>query len=149
MYFDTLAKLPWPELVKPRGISFDSIRNVFVHLTMVEDRWINYTLQNRFSLWTDKTFEKYQTLISLKEYITHVNDNTEKFLQNLNSEDWKRKVPNPWINEPDASITIETGLCNMIMEDMVHYGELSAVLWQMNLEPPYLAFLRYIYNKKE
>jgi hypothetical protein len=36
----------------------------------------------------------------------------------------------------------------MVMEDMVHYGELSAVLWQMNLEAPYLAFLRYMYKQE-
>jgi uncharacterized damage-inducible protein DinB len=148
LYFDTLAKLPWAEVVKPRGISFDSIRNVFLHLTLVEDRWVNYTLQNRFSLWKDPNFESYQTIASLKEYMTHVKGNTEKFLQNLKTEDWTRKVPNPWINKPDVSITIETALCHMVMENMVHYGELSAVLWQMSLEAPYLAFLRYMYNQE-
>jgi uncharacterized damage-inducible protein DinB len=148
LYFGTLAKLPWAEVVKPRGLSFDSIRNVFLHLTLVEDRWISYTLQNRFSLWKDPNFETYQTIVSLKEYMTHVKGNTESFLQNLKAEDWNLKVPNPWINKSDATITIETALCHMVMEDMVHYGELSAVLWQMSLEAPYLAFLRYMYNQE-
>ena len=80
--------------------------------------------------------------------MTHVKGNTEKFLQNLKTEDWTRKVPNPWINKPDAAITIETALCHMVMEGMVHYGELSPVLWQLNLEAPYLAFLRYMYNQE-
>ena len=36
----------------------------------------------------------------------------------------------------------------MVMEDLVHYGELSAVLWQMDKEAPYLAFWRYMHNKE-
>ena len=31
----------------------------------------------------------------------------------------------------------------MVIEDMIHYGELSAVLWQMGLEAPYMGFWRY------
>jgi hypothetical protein len=31
----------------------------------------------------------------------------------------------------------------MVMEDMVHYGELSAAFWQMGLEAPYRDFWRY------
>ena len=42
LYFDSLTKLPWTHVVEPKGLSFDSIRNVFLHLTLVEDRWISY-----------------------------------------------------------------------------------------------------------
>jgi hypothetical protein len=34
----------------------------------------------------------------------------------------------------------------MVIEDLVHYGELSALLWQMDAEAPYFAFWRYKYN---
>ena len=148
LYFDALNKLPWAEVIKPRGISFDSIRNVFLHLMFVEDRWISYTLKNRFTLWKDPSFESYHNMALIEEYMTKVKENTEEFLQNLEPEDWARKVPNPWIHRPDAAITIETALCHMVLEDMIHYGELSAVLWQLNLDAPYLAFLRYMYNQE-
>ena len=61
LYFEALAKLTWQEVVKPRGLSFESARNVFLHLTLVEDRWINYTLIGRFSEWKDPDFEAYKT----------------------------------------------------------------------------------------
>ena len=147
LYFEALEKLPWAEVVKPRGASFDSMRNVLLHLTLVEDRWINYTLPNRFSEWKDPDFEIYQTIDSLKNYLLHVKNSTEKFLENLKPEDLQRMVTIPWGNKPDTRITIETALCHMVMEDMVHYGELSALLWQLDMEPPYFAYWRYKYGK--
>ena len=147
LYFEALEKLPWAEVVKPRSASFDSMRNVFLHLTLVEDRWINFTLQNRFSEWEDPYFETYQTIDSLKNCLLHVKNSTENFLENLKPEDLQRMVTIPWGNKPETRITIETALCHMVIEDMVHYGELSALLWQLDMEPPYFAYWRYKYGK--
>ncbi|MCJ7763157.1 DinB family protein [Candidatus Bathyarchaeota archaeon] len=147
LYFDALAKLPWTEIVKSRGLSFDSARNVFLHLTLVEDRWINYILPTRFSEWKDPNSKTYQNIGMLKDYMLHVKGATEEFLANVKSADLNRKVVIPWGDKPNTQITLETALTHMVMENMVHYGELSAVLWQMNLEAPYLAFWRYKYNQ--
>ncbi len=65
---DAFCKLSWTEIVKPRGASFDSMRNVFLHLTLVEDRWINYVLQCRFGEWKDPEFDAYTDMTSLKAY---------------------------------------------------------------------------------
>ncbi|MCW4011319.1 MAG: DinB family protein [Candidatus Bathyarchaeota archaeon] len=143
LYLEALSKLSWTEIVKPRGLSFDSARDVFLHLTLVEDRWINYVLPNRFSEWKDPGFETYQNIESLKEYAQHVKNQTEIFLKTLKLNALQQKVTLPWGNKPDTQITVETILTHMVMEDMVHYGELSAMLWQMNLQAPYFAFWRF------
>jgi len=148
LYLEALSKLPWGEVIEPKGLSFDSARNVFLHLTLVEDRWINYTLRNRFPEWRDPDFEAYKDIDSLREYATYTRKRTERFLENLKPEDLYRKVTNPWGDRPDTQITIETALTHMVMEDMIHYGELSAVLWQMDREAPYLSFWRYKYDSE-
>ena len=147
LYLDALAKLPWAEVVLPRGLSFDSARNVFVHLTVVEDRWVSYILPNRFSEWKDPEFEAYQDIESLRTYADQVKANTESFLKSMKATDWNRKITVPWIPAPN-SITVETALSHMVMEDMIHFGELSAMFWQMNLQAPYLAFIRYKYKQE-
>ena len=48
--------------------------------------------------------------------------------------------------KPFIKLKVEAVLTHMVMEDMVHYGELSAVLWQMGLEAPYKAYWRYKYH---
>jgi uncharacterized damage-inducible protein DinB len=148
LYFESIAELPWNEVIEPKGISFDSMRNVFIHLTLVEDRWINYTIPGRFKDWIDPIFDDYTTFNQLQNYMIAVKNSTEQFLKNLTIESIKRYITIPWGNKADTSISIETALSHMVMEDLVHYGELSAMLWQMNKEAPYLSFWRYMYNKE-
>jgi uncharacterized damage-inducible protein DinB len=148
LYLEAMAKLPWSEVVKSRGASFDSIRGVFLHLTLVEDRWISYTLVERFSEWKDPNFEAFQDAESLKQYVLRVHGNTERYLQNLKPEDAQRLVTVPWGKTPDTQITVETALTHMVMECMVHFGELSDLMWQIDAEPPYFAYWRYKYNKE-
>lgn len=140
-YFDALVKLSWQEVVKGKGLSFDSMRDVFLHLTLVEDRWISYTLVGHFAEWKDPVFENFTDVSRLRAYMLQVHENTEKFLKALKPYDYKRTVANPWIK--GTSISIETALTHMVLECMVHFGELSAAFWQMGNEAPYLAFLLY------
>ncbi len=143
-YLDALSKLPWSKTVEPRGLSFDSARNVFLHLTLVEDRWVNYILPGRFSEWKDPDFEAYQTVGSLREYADRTKVRTEAYLQTLKPEDLQRKILLPWKNFPaNSQVTVKTALIHMVMEDTVHYGELSAMFWQSGLEAPYLPYLKY------
>jgi uncharacterized damage-inducible protein DinB len=149
LYFDTLAKLPWAEVVASRGLSFDCLRDVFLHLTLVEDRWINYIIPGRFSEWVDPDFDSFTDMESLKNYMQKVHNNTEKYLSTLSTQELYRQIEVPWGDKPYIKLKIEDVLTHMVMEDMVHYGELSAAFWQMNLEAPYRAFWRYQSLKKQ
>jgi uncharacterized damage-inducible protein DinB len=141
-YFEAMAKLPWHEVVAPRGLSFDSMRDVFVHLTLVEDRWISYTIPGRFNEWVDPDFNALTGLESLKVYMQRVHGNTEKYLSNLSQGELKRQIVMPWSQKP-IKLDIEVCLTHMVMENMIHYGELSTAFWQMGLEPPYNPFWRF------
>jgi uncharacterized damage-inducible protein DinB len=141
-YLDAMAKLPWTEVVTPRGLSFDCMRDVFVHLTLVEDRWISYTIPGRFKQWVDPDFNAYTNLDSLKAYMQHVHANTEKYLNSLAPQELNRQITLPWSEKP-IQLDIESCLTHMVIECTVHYGELSAAFWQMGLEAPYKPFWRY------
>jgi uncharacterized damage-inducible protein DinB len=148
LYLNSFAKLPWSEVVAPRGVSFDSMRDVFLHLTLVEDRWINYAIPGRFSLWVDPVFDDYTDIEHLKRYMFMVEEKTQLYLQKLTPEELNRKMEIPWGERPFVFLRVEDVLTHMVMEDMIHYGELSALLWQMGEEAPYRAYWRYKYNKK-
>jgi uncharacterized damage-inducible protein DinB len=137
----------WVEVTKSKNLSFDSMRDVFLHLTLVEDKWVNYTLIGEFSKWKDPIFDNFNNVKSLKAYMTCIHENTDKFLKTLKPEDYKNTVANPWTK--GELISIETGLIHMVLECMVHFGELSAAFWQIGKEAPYLAFLRYELNKSK
>jgi uncharacterized damage-inducible protein DinB len=143
LYFEAFSKLPWTEVVNNKGLSFDSMRNVFLHLTLVEDRWISYIIPGKFSMWRNPDFDTFNDIDALKRYLHQVETNTEAYLARLIDEELARQITLPWGDKPNIQITIEKGLTHMVLEDMIHYGELSAALWQMGLEAPYFGFWRY------
>ncbi len=143
LYLDAFAKLHWDEVTANKGLSFDSMRNVFLHLTLVEDRWINYIIPGRFKEWADPDFDVYYDVDSLKRYADAVRARTEAYLANLSTEELGKQIVVPWGDKPYAELSVEVCLCHMVLENMIHYGELSAALWQMGLEAPYMAFWRF------
>jgi uncharacterized damage-inducible protein DinB len=143
LYLDFLAKLPWAEVVDKRGLSFDSMRDVFLHLTLVEDRWVSFIIPGRFRDWVNPDFETFIDMDSLKKYTGHVKKNTEGYLAKLSTEELNRQIVVPWGDTPYSEVSVETVLHHMVVEDMIHYGELSAALWQMGSEAPYMGFWRY------
>jgi uncharacterized damage-inducible protein DinB len=147
LYFDSLTKLPWVKVVEPRGLSFDSMRDVLLHLTMVEDRWINYIIAGKFKEWVNPNFDAFQDMEASKKYLQRIQEDTENYLSYLSAEELCREIVIPWGDKPGMHVSVETGLTHMVIEDMIHYGELSAAFWQMGLEAPYIGFWRYKSSK--
>lgn len=148
LYHDALKKLPWNEVVEPLGLSFDSLRNVFLHLTIVEDRWINYIMPGKFKEWVDPDFDNFKDFQTLEKYMQRVHNKTEAYISQLKTEELIKLIIIPWGDKPNTKIAIETALTHMVVEDLIHYGELSAVLWQKGLEAPYFGFWRYEQGQK-
>jgi uncharacterized damage-inducible protein DinB len=82
------------------------------------------------------------TVASLEKYTNQVKANTETYLSNLKTEELTRQITLSWGEKP-LLVTVEKCLTHMVLENMIHYGELSAALWQMGLEAPYMGFWRY------
>ncbi len=145
-YLEAISKLSWADVIASRGLSFDCLRDVFVHLTLVEDRWINYIIPDRFSLWVDPDFNAFNDISALRTYMQKVHLDTDKYLNTLSPQELNRLISVPWGDKPYPQVNVETVLTHMVLEDMVHFGELSAAFWQMGLEAPYKAFWRYQYQ---
>ena len=143
LYFDAMSRLPWAQVVEPRGLSFDSMRNVLLHLTRVEDRVVNYVIPERDTDWVGVDFDAFKSMDSLKNYMLQVKEKTENYLANLSDEELNRQLVIPWNVTSETKVNIETVLNHIVLEDMIHYGELSAAFWQMGLQAPYMGFWQY------
>jgi uncharacterized damage-inducible protein DinB len=116
---------------------------VFLHLTMVEDRWISYIIPERLWKWVNPDVDVFCEIDSLKSYVNSVKARTEAYLSELSEMELARQIVVPWGEKPNTEISVEKGLTHMVLEDMIHYGELSAALSQMGLEAPYKSFWRF------
>ena len=99
-----------------------------------------FLVASRIGLTLTLTFKN---MDALKKYMLHVKVKTESYLGKLSAEELNHHIEIPWVEKPYSKVSVETVLTHMVIEDMIHYGELSAVLWQMGLEPPYMGFWRY------
>jgi uncharacterized damage-inducible protein DinB len=84
------------------------MRDVLLHLTLVEDRWINYIISGRFAEWVDLDFNAFKNMGSLAQYVMQVKQKTEVYLAKLSAEELKRQITVPWGEKPYAQLSVET-----------------------------------------
>jgi uncharacterized damage-inducible protein DinB len=133
-YFDTLCRLPWEEFTKNREASFHSLRNIFLHTMGAIDYWLDFLQQEK--KYARRDFEEYKTYEEVRAYMEHVEERMTRYLNSLppkglektyiTEDDWKKTV----------TVTTEDVLLHVFEEEVHHRGELIALLWQINVEPP-------------
>ncbi len=131
-YLETLRALPWAEVIKDRGASFPSMRDIFLHMVFVTDAYINYVLQGNKN-YPDVKYEEYDSIEKIKKYMEDVETRASENLGKMTTEQLGKS---------------ETMLLDFFQEETHHRGELLALLWQMDVEPPHMGFLKYRSSQK-
>jgi hypothetical protein len=50
--------------------------------------------------------------------------------------------------KPPVSVRVEDVLTNAVLECIHHFGELIALLWQIDVQPPHLGWISYLQEAK-
>ena len=137
-YFATLAKLSWQDFVKNREASWHSIRNIFIHTLGAVDHWLDF-LQNE-KLRVRRDFDDYKSIEDVQEYMDHVEGRMGNYLNSLTSKQLARKYAVTNDAGEKIEITAEDVLIHVFEEEVHHRGELIALLWQMDIEPPLMGW---------
>jgi len=143
-YSEQLAKLPWKEVVKGRGGSFDSLRNIFLHTVDAEDRLVNYVILGRTEDWVSQSPDEFRDMDSISKRAKEVESKTKAYVAKLNSPELERKVEMPRRGMPSISVRVEDVLVHVALENIHHFGELIALLWQIDVEPPHMGWIGYL-----
>ena len=122
------------EFTKNRGLSFDSIKNVFVHTIIVEDNWLNYRTAGLGEI--TKKVEDFRNLQEIMEYMSEVDTKTTKF---FTTKLVKRIKP----DGEEIMYPLGDVLYHIPIEMIHHYGEIFAELWKINNHAPYYSYLDY------
>jgi uncharacterized damage-inducible protein DinB len=137
-YLQALASIPWEELTRNREASFNSIRNIFVHSLKAIDHWLDVLLKEHN--YRAKQYEEYTNLEEIREYKDYVEGRMQKFLDtSLSSKLFAKFVIRNDLGET-VEVTAEDVLIHLFEEEVHHRGELIALLWQMNIEPPLMGW---------
>jgi len=72
-YFDAFSKMSWVDFAKDRSVSFNSMRNVFIHTLNVVAYWLSFLLREDFE--SRREFEEYRTYEDIQRYMGQLKNN--------------------------------------------------------------------------
>lgn len=136
-YIEMLREtLTWEDLVKNRETAWLSIRNTLLHIIWAEDSWINYSIAGLEDPRRPFPFNDYQNWDSVTEYNGQVVAKVDEYLSGLGEPELGRKVSRVNNDGVRRTIAVRDVLIHVFTEELHHRGEIIAMLWQMDVQPP-------------
>jgi uncharacterized damage-inducible protein DinB len=137
-YLAVLTKLPWGELVKNREASWHSLRNIFIHTMGAIDHWLALLQGQKHG--SQREFDDYKIMSEIQEYTNQVQERMRKYLDSLTQDELMKKYSVTNDAGESVEITTEDVLIHVFEEEVHHRGEMIALLWQMDVEPPLMGW---------
>lgn len=103
--------------------------------------WINYSIQDMEDPNRPFNYSKYQTWESIEEYNPKVTPKVDKYLFNIEQEDLDKKVQRVNNDGVRRTSMVKDVLIHVVTEELHHRGEMIAILWQMDIQPPDMGWL--------
>lgn len=135
-FSESLLGLPWDKVIKNREASFNSMRNVFVHMIEVEDLMVNWVIPGKSEAYPWDRFEEFDSLGKVAEYMEQVETRTRRFLEQTDHEQLSRKVTLNLRSGDTFELSAEECILQAFTEQLFHMGELIALFWQQDIKPP-------------
>lgn len=135
-FVQLLSNLPWEELEKNREASFYSMKNILLHMIDNEDWIVGYIIPSQADKYVRKKWSEYRNMGGVVAHLNDVELRTRKFLAELDANHLGTKVTLKLQSGEEFVLTVEECLFQSFTEQLYHMGELIALLWQINMEPP-------------
>jgi len=142
-YLETLSKLPWEEVVKDRGASFPSLKDIYLHMVFVVDAYINYILQGNPN-YPSVNYNEYDSIEKVTKYLEQVESKANAYLSKVTPEELAKNIERKQKDGSTFLVSVEDILLDLFQEETHHRGELIALLWQMDVTPPHKSFIYYL-----
>ena len=138
-YLATLSKLSTEDLNRNRGASFPSLVDIFTHTLGGLASWVNRMSSLHNAGHAEFDAPEPLSLADLRRFNDTTEQQVDEFFAHLTLDDLDRpylvtKAP-PWWDE-DFEAPVRETLYHLIEHELQHRGELNALLWQMDVEPP-------------
>ncbi|MDH2900574.1 MAG: DinB family protein [archaeon] len=147
-YLNALAKLPWKTLSKNMESSHYSMKDTLVHILTVYNGWLNYNVYGRSSEIpheTEHNPESYNSIGDIRKFRDKVWLGVDELLDNLDDELLAKKVKAPWL---PGSHYLADVLMQVSFEQAHHIGEIIAMMWQLDIEPPEMTWIMNTRNMR-
>lgn len=150
-YLDLFERLPWRVLTRKRGATFESIRNVHLHVMAAYASWLvpyfgQKQLRPILKRLDEKQWSRIRSVDQMREIDRTVDVAVQTVARRLGPEDFDRKKPIKAGRGVQYPVTPREVLWHLVEEDFLHHGEILCMLWQDDIEPPYTGVWWFEYD---
>jgi uncharacterized damage-inducible protein DinB len=138
-YLDAILRLPLEERRKDRGASWESIEGIFLHV--IEDYiwWFEKVPQGKLTE-PESLVGRDLSERELRRLTRRVDRSVHAIMDQLTTSDLRRPLPVSGESGDGKPYKFTTCLADiiwhMLEEEMQHRGELNALFWQIDTDPP-------------
>lgn len=140
-FFETVATLGPKEFTKDRGTSMHSFRQVFLHLATVEEHHVTAFCEGEPREWPGSVMaiprDQYTTIPQVRRRLRAVTAIADAKYRRWNAPS-ALETPVVWVSSGKYPIRLTRGnaLAQCATEQLLHLGEVEAMLWQLDVAPP-------------
>ncbi len=135
-FANKLSELPWSEVEKNREASFYSMKNILLHLIDNEDWMLNWVITGKSENYVRRKSEEYTSMQMILDHLDSVEEKSRRYFTELDDAELSRNVDLITSTKQSFNLTTEECLFQSFTEQLYHIGELVALLWEDNIEPP-------------
>jgi uncharacterized damage-inducible protein DinB len=136
--------MPWDEVNANREASFYSMKNIILHMIDNEDWIVNWVVHDKSREYRRlKKSEEYTDMQMIWNHLEEVESKTRSYVEKADEHELARKVKFVISSGETFDLSVEESLFQSFTEQLYHIGELIALLWELNVEPPKM---QYFYN---
>jgi uncharacterized damage-inducible protein DinB len=151
-YLKLISGLPTVVITKDRGASFPSILDVFTHVLDVYKSWfiiydVGKDLTKSAPVWPEEI--KGLSLAEVKNLEREVDSYISKFIRTLKNKDLNTRFQYSSGKGKIVRRKLMDLLWHLVEEELQHRGEMNALLWQDDINPPITSWTKWKKMKKD
>jgi uncharacterized damage-inducible protein DinB len=134
-YLKVLESLSSEQLTKDTGASFPSLLDISAHIFFAYRLWLDERYSGVPLDEGDSFGRKCASIEELKMDAEKMNPHILDFVQKLQPRDLGRWIERPRDGE-SFRFNVKNMLWHLVEEELQHRGEINAVFWQSDIDPP-------------
>jgi uncharacterized damage-inducible protein DinB len=147
-YARAAQRLPWRDASADRGTGHRSLFGTLVHILNVHEVWMIYIVQGRTRELDElfrQTDRRPTAWAGFNAYSKRVWAGLKQYNATLTPATLEQRVKAPWM---PGSYTVGDAVLQTTFEQAHHLGEIIAIYWQRDQEPPEMTWIRLTRGKK-
>jgi len=146
-YLETLAKLPESERARDRGASHPTLLDIFAHSQGALYFWMKDCATFPFPE-QEGDANAPVTVEVLRKDEAYIQGQIQRVMDELTEANLARTFPRAKGrgSSHDCQVPVRDALWHLVEEELQHRGELNALLWQIDVDPPIENWIQWAHS---